>query len=886
MFLVFQNSSEEKFGNSSNLLTYVYLAYLLYRAAAKPTTPTTKTPTMTTFATDPGDPTSHPKPLPSSAPHPDGMYEISTDFVNKQPRAKNSTPNTTTTTTTTTTTPSLPTPHSPRTLSNTNRLSLSPHSICVHSPRNIPAENIQHDPMDTDPAQPDPINVYTLVERRKPTKPSLKKTHDHPILPTPGRFSQRRPSSDPQPTLISHTHGKPQKNQTPPFLTTATSRAEIASNEHPFEQGWWQWKLQVEIPEKNAAKAPIFVQKLTSVMLSTEPGSALSSLDNHPISLKDFANADFLETFHVQTTKNRLSAFFKLTSQQSFHSIKTTPSIWKLLKDHDIYLRRLLRDDAPTQTKNLGFWCYVHPQSTSSRVFEQELRHTLASQAPTSKPDDSDYNPIIPPFQCSHGRISATSGNNHLSRVPAIIQSTDAAASNSHHLLSLLTKLCESQSREESSSASNPPVFVPLHYKFTAPALWFEFVRLQNNFLQQHHTVPLLGLSAAHLDTTLPNSTKSLYSAITSIKGVLRLDPCRLTPIEGRWNLSTRRTLAPDIQVQIDALLAHAVFPASLPTFDKWPVPTRRPTTRSVPASSADSVYSSLTGDFSTDSYARSLAQHSPPSDVNNAGQTQSKPLRSAWHKPPSLRLEQIEFVYDVSKFPSLPTRGVAFAPSSVPKSPTTSNPPSQQNSKTKHTRSTASSVTETTRTMHTAESFVSPLSEPKSNPDSMEDFIKLIEHQDAAVDKKLKRLQARIAQIQTQVDSLEDRISAKIMESLCAADGPLTTQRTMIDTRMSQMESMMTSLASSLSQLTAQLAATTSITTNDSYTPVRARDAESTGHSPAPKRHHTSPQELTSPEVLFSTPTRRRSPSIPPSGPVKPSQPVLASDLNKGKQE
>jgi hypothetical protein len=89
-------------------------------------------------------------------------------------------------------------------------------------------------------------------------------------------------------------------------------------------------------------------------------------------------------------------------------------------------------------------------------------------------------------------------------------------------------------------------MFIPMELKYKDPKKFGEYVAKQNNFLNHHRNVAIVGIIPEAMDFKSPGEI-DLYSSLKNLPGVYRCDPTRRTPDLGKCNILYHETNHPDI---------------------------------------------------------------------------------------------------------------------------------------------------------------------------------------------------------------------------------------------------------------------------------------------------------------------------------------------------
>ena len=639
------------------------------------------------------------------------------------------------------------------------------------------------------------------------------------------------------------------------IATKAAVRALWAQDDHPSDNGWWIWNLQLEIPPNSIKSSPALTKNLLAAFLDVEPGARVRDVKtHHPIDMKSFPTDTFADTFAVTPKQNHFLVRFELLSKRSFYKIKTTPAAWSLLKTYRLFLHKIPGGAvaAVNPVKTLGFWVGINPRSISPGAFAKEIRFSLKSDYEKYRKNHSTLPPTFPNLKllCTSSVISAVDKGKHVKSEALLQQSDHADPKNS-----AISLLCLKTWMESADLQSTEPIFVPLRYKYTNPQLWLAMVRKQRQFLSAHTQIAIMGVSPTHLDFPV-GKFPSLQSALKSNPAIRRIDPCRTTPHDGRWNLTTTTADLPKTKEYIDSVL-HEISQSdsTFPEFPTWPQPLRLDRHRT---SDASSVYSDLSGD-DLDPLAISLQTLALP-PPNRTEKEDTLPLKNSWNKPPKLQVENIQFLDDLTTFPPLPSD-------------------STQRTKPR-SKKTRFSIDTTTNS--TPSGDVSGVTEPKSHTSGASRAIAQFKQR---LDDMEKTHQESLTQLHHKIHSIQDNISNTITATLLAPDGPLEHQRRILDDKIASLEKMILTLGNQIQ----------SALTHSFPGPKHSRDSSGTTPPHSKRRNYTPDSMTDSPTVLASPPEVRKlfpdPHAQPPSSPITP--PTLSEQYDpapnlsqKGKQE
>jgi hypothetical protein len=107
--------------------------------------------------------------------------------------------------------------------------------------------------------------------------------------------------------------------------------------------------------------------------------------------------------------------------------------------------------------------------------------------------------------------------------------------------------------------------------KIPGPEEVREYVAKQNDFLNQHRNIAIVGIVPAAIDYKADGEI-DLYSSIKNLPGIYRCDPTRQTQDLGKWNISCHGDQHPDIARWIDDHLVSIwqTIPIDMPVIDTF----------------------------------------------------------------------------------------------------------------------------------------------------------------------------------------------------------------------------------------------------------------------------------------------------------------------------
>lgn len=300
-------------------------------------------------------------------------------------------------------------------------------------------------------------------------------------------------------------------------------------------------KTRVEFPcTDSVSHAPFVLQRLLSTIVDQNPGTVFYTGNNEKIDIEDFPTEQtgFDQCFNTVVTDERhkkIVVGFEIRSEKTFYSVKS--SVLPFVKKHGIYLKR---HHGPLSTMDLvtvGWIHKLHPTFASlenlrteifTKVYEALDRFTPEKRATLDIADDD----TLPEFFLATGRIHGQYENAPINSNVILLQSERSTSSLVRSLL-------------EASFTDDPTLeYIPLSLKYENPSLHGQILSHQNQFLDQHRNIAVLGLSVIAMDFRNPgdepkDDTPPFWNQFLDCPGILRVDSCKRTFDLGKWNLST-----------------------------------------------------------------------------------------------------------------------------------------------------------------------------------------------------------------------------------------------------------------------------------------------------------------------------------------------------------
>jgi hypothetical protein len=328
-----------------------------------------------------------------------------------------------------------------------------------------------------------------------------------------------------------------------------------------------RYSTRVEFPVKESlSNAPVLLQRLLAALVAKIPGTLFYNAAAEKIDIEDFpkAKAEFDLSFNTIVTEarnQRLVVGFEIRSDQTFHYIKK--SIWSFLKDNDIFLKKHSAKLTTMDIVTIGYIHRAHPTFTSQDNLREEILSTITDKISESTPAEIEElgiqpNAILPDIFLTTGRINGTFANGKIQSNVLYIQAERQQAN-------VLRPMMENLFTDKRMT------YIPNSLRHEDPELFGKFLCHQNDYLEHHRNIAIVGLSVEAMDhedhpdmspPDVPNPFgETLWNTLRTIPGVNRIDSCRRTPDLGKWNLSTTKENYPSMTAWIDANLP-ALFKA------------------------------------------------------------------------------------------------------------------------------------------------------------------------------------------------------------------------------------------------------------------------------------------------------------------------------------
>jgi hypothetical protein len=352
----------------------------------------------------------------------------------------------------------------------------------------------------------------------------------------------------------------------------------------------------------------------------------------------------------MQTTTMTPPFRFEIQSaRRTFHPIKM--GVREILQKYGVFLKKSAAPVKKTTLSMMEFWVNVHPRFASSHVFHAEICDSIKENYTndTALLDklglDHTFSP--PAIYLDRRKVSSQS-HSHDSSTTSILDTeavvTYADSDDLHRSEVMLTMLSSFRTQELPTS----PMFIPMELKYKDPKKFGEYVAKQNNFLNHHRNIAIVGIVPKAMDFKSPGEI-DLYSSLKNVSGVYHCDPTCRTPDLGKWNISCHETNHPDICQWIDDHLVELwqTISLDLPAMDTFPQPERLSKGRGA-RDSALSVASGLTDASPVADYMKTLKSRFETSTVI------TRPTRSPWIQ--TLPIEDVAYSFDAMAFPNLKT--------------------------------------------------------------------------------------------------------------------------------------------------------------------------------------------------------------------------------------
>jgi hypothetical protein len=342
------------------------------------------------------------------------------------------------------------------------------------------------------------------------------------------------------------------------FSFTAAAAAPKGPSD-PMDTRLSRYSTRVEFPVKESlSNAPLLLQRLLATLVAKIPGILFYSAADDKIEIADFPKEkeEFDLSFNTIITEarnQRLVVGFEIRSDQSFHSIKT--SIWSFLKTHDIFMKKHSGKLSTMDIVTIGYIHRAHPTFTSHDNLRAEILASVTDKLSTmtqSEQEDElhlDTSTSLPDIFITTGRINGNFANGKIQSNVLYIQ---AERSQAHNLRPIMEKCF----------VDKVMTYIPNSLRREDPELFGKFLCHQNDFLEHHRNIAIVGLSVEAMDheehtechtSDVPNPFgETLWNTLRTCPGVTRIDSCRRTPDLGKWNLSTTQENYPSVTAWID----------------------------------------------------------------------------------------------------------------------------------------------------------------------------------------------------------------------------------------------------------------------------------------------------------------------------------------------
>jgi hypothetical protein len=377
-------------------------------------------------------------------------------------------------------------------------------------------------------------------------------------------------------------------------MTLFTAAAALERRDHGLQPGIYAYVEALEfIVKKKGQFAPSLVAKILAKLVLDDPDIVFVDGTRQRIHADDLptSKADFDDVFSTSTSGGRLSCKFEIQSAKpSFHTLKI--GVWDLLQAHQVWFKKAPGRVKQTPLVAIGFWMNVHPGFASPRVFHTNIIDDIEKQY-SHHPEvlesfhlPTDYSPVE--MYLSRSKIHAEytqGGTTQPIDTDALMLYTPK--STAEMAIIYLTHL---SSFSTAHNAANP-MFILLAAKYHTPTKFGEFVARQNDFINNHRNIAIVGLALDAMDCVTAKGN-DLWTSIRKLPGVFRCDPCRRTCSDlGKWNISCSKDHHPDICEWIDANLVQLwnTIPSNArqTTFAPFPTPERLSKGRNITSASS-----------------------------------------------------------------------------------------------------------------------------------------------------------------------------------------------------------------------------------------------------------------------------------------------------------
>jgi hypothetical protein len=404
----------------------------------------------------------------------------------------------------------------------------------------------------------------------------------------------------------------------------------------------------IHCQKEQPIRPPSLAAKILAKLVLDDPDIVFVGGTRQRIDADDLPTSklDFDEVFSTNTSGGRLSCKIEIQSAKpSFHTLKI--GVWDLLQAHQVWFKKASGRVKQTPLAAIGFWMNVHPGFASPRVFHTNIVNDIEKQY-SHHPKVLDSFRLPPDYSSVEMYLSRSKIHAEYTQ-GGTTQSIDTDALMIYTLKSTaeLTIICLTHlSLFSTAHNAADPMFILLAAKYHTPTKFGEFVARQNDFLNNHRNIAIIGLTPDAMDSITANGN-DLWTSILRLPGVFCCDPCRRTSDLGKWNISCSKEHHPDICEWIDANLVELWN--TITSTDRQttfaPFPTLEQLSKGRNVTSASSVASSLTDASPVADYFRKLESQLQLQDLP------SKPTLNVWKS--TLPMEDISYSFDANAFPT-----------------------------------------------------------------------------------------------------------------------------------------------------------------------------------------------------------------------------------------
>jgi hypothetical protein len=227
--------------------------------------------------------------------------------------------------------------------------------------------------------------------------------------------------------------------------------------------------------------------------------------------------------------------------------------VWDILKKYKVWFKRSAAPVKKISLSTMGFWVNVHPSFASANVFRHKICTGIENHYPTDPTLLTEHNfsenYTAPEIYLNRCKLNTEYSNNDGTKNPTVTEalvmypdSADLARS-----MTLLTQV----SPLRTPIHAEDPFFIRSALKVQNPAKFGRYTSKQNNFLNQHRNIVIVGVVLEAMDYR-DKDELSLYDMIQQLLGVYRCDLSRRTHDLGKWNISCNLEHHTDICTWID----------------------------------------------------------------------------------------------------------------------------------------------------------------------------------------------------------------------------------------------------------------------------------------------------------------------------------------------